>query len=199
MQDRAIDSLPSKARAAAVAAATEHVLDFYRLGNFSLQVQDAPGAALSAPPKSDLLEHAVQLAWSFAEGKPPSDDALDALLAGFLAEPTGASEEDVCRGGVTTLGTVERMVRSLRDETPYQAREALSSAHSAIIDGLAPVLGNRPQARALAAEELAWQQEVVTRVEAFGDAPVSRASLQDLIERDLRWREHLSAYQNHYR
>jgi len=199
MEDREIDSLPPKARAAAVAAATEHVLDFYRLGNFSLQVQDAPGKALSAPPKADLLEHAVQLAWSFAEGKPPSDEALDALLAGFLAEPTGASEEDVCRGGVTTLGTVERMVRSLRDETPYQAREALSSAHSTIVDGLGPVLGDRQKARTLAAQELAWQQELVTRAKAFGDAPVSRSSLQDLIQRELPWRKHLSAYRDHYR
>jgi hypothetical protein len=198
MEDREIDSLPPKARAAALAAAAEHVLDFYRFGNFSFQVKHAPGKVVNAPPNADLLEHALQLAWSFAEGKPPSDAALDAVIAGFMTEPSDASEDDMCVPGLTTLGMVEDVVRSLRDETPHHARRALSNGRNAIVDGLGPVLDDKPEARKLAEHEHKWQQEVLNRVRTFGDASVPRSSLRDLIERELPWRAHLPAYRDYH-
>lgn len=197
MEDRELDSLPLKARAAVVAACAEHVLDFYRLGNFSLRVRQAPGAAGSAPPDSDLLEHALQRAWSYAEGKPPADADLDAVLAGLRADPDDASADDMCMPGLTTLGMVGDVIRSLRDETPHHARQALKGGRHAIIDGLGAVV-REDKARALAEQEHAWQREVLERARAKGNAPLARAAFADLIQRELPWRAHLPAYRAYY-
>jgi hypothetical protein len=194
MEDRELDSLPPKTRAAVVAACAEHVLDFYRLGNFSLRVRQAPGATLSAPPDSDLLEHALQLAWSYAEGKPPSDATLDAVLAGLRADPDDASADDMCMPGLTTLGMVGDVVRSLRDETPYHARKALKGGRNAIIDGLGGAVVRDDEAQAFAEQEHRWQREVLERAQSKGNTPLTRAAFADLIGRELPWRAHLPAY-----
>ena len=197
MKDQDLDLLSRQARVAVAAACVERVLDFYRSGNFTYRVGNAPPGVLKAAATDDLPAHALSLAWTFAETGQIDPKAPDAVIAGLNTDAFDADPEDMVMAGMTTRDTVCDLMRTITDETPAMARRTARGAICAIKDGLNSLAGHAEANRAEADED-ALQQRLLVRAQGLGATPPSRQHFADLIAEVLPWRSHLPRYRKRY-
>lgn len=197
MRDQELDQLSRQARVAVAAACVERVLDFYRSGNFTYRIGNAPPGALAAPATDDLPAHALALAWTFAATGVIDPKAPDSVIAGLNTDAFDAEPEDMVMAGKTTTDTVCDLMRTIADETPAMARRTAHGAICAIKDGLKSLAGHAEADRA-AADEQALQDQILARAQSLGSQTPARSSFADLISTSLPWHNHLPRYRKRY-
>lgn len=197
MFDLELDGLQKAGRVAVVAVCVEHVFDFYRFGNFSLQARHAP-RDLGVPPSKDLLEHALEVAWAFVATGKADPAVIDAIIEGMKQPPTGAAIEDMSTAGSTVVTAVAGMLKTISDPTPGEAVDCLNSCASAAWDGVVTVTHDNNAGRAANAEEESWQQKVVERAVQRKSAHLSRTDFSDLLALPLSWQQHVAEYRTQY-
>jgi len=192
-----LDGKSKAGRVAVVAVCLEHVFDFYRFGNFSLQARHA-ARDLGVPPSKDLLEHARDVAWNFVATGKVDAAVIDAILEGMRQPPTGADVDDMCTAGDTIVTAVAGMLKTISDPTPAQAVDALNSCASAVWEGVGTVTHDNEAGRAANDEEESWQQKVVERAVQRKNTQLSRADFADLLVLALSWQQHVAEYRTQY-
>jgi hypothetical protein len=198
MKDQDLDALSRQARVAVAAACLERALDFYRNGNFSYRVRNAPGGVLKAPPDDDLPEHALSLAWTFAETGQIDPQAPDAVIAALNSDADDAAPEDMVMAGKTVTDSVCDLMRTISDETPAKAKRTTRGAICAIWDGVAAV-AKRPEAERAETDEDALQQRILARAQNLAGSPLTRKDFADLIAEPVAWHGHMARYRKTYK
>jgi hypothetical protein len=198
IKDHELDLLEPRSRVAVVSACVEHVLDVYRWGNHKLQVRHAPGAAPNKRPGDDLIDHALELAWAFAETGKQDAAEIAALDAGIRKPPPEFDPEDIGLPSATFVDAVAKLVQAMTDETPAAASRAARDSRYALVSALQTVVDDEQELKRAEQDEAVWQVNVLHRVQAMATAP-TRKDLADLLAQALPWRRHMDEYRDYYR
>ena len=139
MFDAELDGLAKTGRVAVLAVCVEHVFDFYRMGNFSLQVRHAPrdhvpGLGGAFPADRDLIELGLELAWRFVTTGQHEASTTAPIIAMLEGRPYLDESSTLSVAANGPIYGVTDSSMAITDQTPNAGGFALSRSSTGVSD-----------------------------------------------------------------